>query len=145
MASSGTTTLNDDITTEGGGIDLSAAEDVNLATAAPLTMSATSGDILLTGGAVDGNISLTVETTVGGNVDLGPLGQGTPLGGLDVDLTGGTLTLRGDISTKGAGTGIALDDAETIALAANVTLDSTAGADGAIHGGSPCPVRIALP
>jgi hypothetical protein len=57
IATAGTTTLNGSITTTNG-IDLSAADDVDLA--ADLTLTTSAGEIRLDGGAVDGAFDLDV-------------------------------------------------------------------------------------
>jgi len=132
--STGTTTILNSITTQGGGgILLDGASDVNLSGTSAHTLDSsagTPGPVSLTGGAVDGDFALNV-TAGSGNVDLGAIGQNTALDSLDVDSTG-TTTLNGNISTQ-SGNGILLGGATDVDLGANLTLDTSAGTAGPVN------------
>ncbi|MFZ2384590.1 MAG: filamentous hemagglutinin N-terminal domain-containing protein [Candidatus Omnitrophota bacterium] len=95
VTSTGTTTLNGNITVDSGNITLSNATDVNLA--ANVTLTAT-GDILLNGGAVDGGYALSVYST--GSITVDAIGQNVPLTSLVLN-AGGTIAINDNISVNG--------------------------------------------
>ncbi|MDP8216252.1 MAG: filamentous hemagglutinin N-terminal domain-containing protein, partial [Candidatus Kaelpia imicola] len=140
VTTTGETAIHGDITTSSGGIDLSTASDVDID--GVRTLTTTSGDISLMGGAVDAETdtddTLTVTTSAGGDVYIDNVGTGSNLGGVTVNLNGGgALTLYGTIET-GAATGIVFTSAPTVVLADNVSLDSNGAVDGpiALDGGT---------
>jgi len=119
----GITTLGADISTQGtAGIDLSAARSVLMTTDITLDTSTGDGEVKLTGGAVDGNFVLNINSG-NGNIQLADMGQVDALASLIVTGTGST-DLNGDITSQGVD-GIDLSAASNINLSNDVSLDTT--------------------
>ncbi|MBI2194502.1 MAG: filamentous hemagglutinin N-terminal domain-containing protein, partial [Planctomycetes bacterium] len=137
IATTGAVEIDADIITTTGGIDLSGATNVDLGTGAgAVTLQSSSGNILLTGGAVDADTAagdiLVINTTAGGNVSLGATGQNERFDSIDINLTGGgTLTLLGSIATDSAA-GVSLTGAPNIEIGGNVTIDTDGAVEGAL-------------
>jgi hypothetical protein len=120
--STGTTTLTGAVATgSGAGIPLDGATNIQLGGDVTLDTSAGDGPVTLTGGAVNGGGDLDV-TAGSGDVELGSMGQSTPLAGFEV-VTDGTVTAGDDLAVTGdmqfdadvvtpAATTIALDAGE---------------------------------
>ena len=126
VTSTGTTTVNDNLTTDEG-MDFANASEVD--TAAGITLANTdSGTIDLSGGDVDAAGALTINANTT-NVKLGKLDVAAA-GALDVNSTG-TTTIVGDITTVGGN--ILFDGATNIVLGADIIIDTTnaGGAAGA--------------
>ena len=121
--SSGTVSLNGDITTQGAaGVALDGSSDVDLIANITIDTTTNNGTINLAGGAVDGNQTL-VLTAGAGAVSLDATGQNTPLSSLDVDTTG-TADLAGNIYTTGI---IDFSGTSAVTLSAVVVATSSAG------------------
>jgi len=98
--STGMTVFNDStITTQGSGINLSAATDVDITGDVIFNSSSGSGTISLNGGAIDGPGGLTVNVNRG-DLFLGAVGQDIPLAYLIVNGEGAN-EIAGNIATLG--------------------------------------------
>jgi filamentous hemagglutinin family protein len=112
------------ITTTASDIDFRPIDDGDTITLQGDTVLDASGSVLTAGERINGSHDLDI--TAGSNVDLGPVGNKTPLAGLDVNATSGTTTLNGDVLTNG-GNGILLDGSSAVTLASNARLDTSGG------------------
>ena len=105
--STGDTTFdNAIISTQGSGIDLTAATDVNITGDVVLNSSSGSGVVYLDGGAVDGAGGLTVNVNRG-DLFLGTVGQDVPLAyltlsGDDLNQIAGNITTIGNVDFSAA-------------------------------------------
>ncbi len=134
----GLTTLNADITTDAGNVDLQSGVILN-ATPITITTGGTGGNISLAG-AVDGATDLTLTAGTGSITSTGAIGGVTALNSLvasgtggisvkDVTTTGaqtytGNTTLNGDLATTNSNVGIT----GTTTLAGATTINTGAGA-----------------
>jgi len=126
----GITTIGANINTQGSdGIDLGAASNILMTTDIALDSSLGDGVIDLTGGALDGNFSLNINSG-NGNILLADLGQVDALASLVVSGAGST-DLGGNITTQGI-EGIDMSAASNINLSSDVSLDTTL-ADGSLN------------
>jgi len=134
----GTTTLYGNITTSGA-IDLTAADDINLAHDVTLVTTNSAVD-LGTGDNIDGAYALTIDSGSGA-VTLGRIGAATDITGLTI--TSGTLTsadmvevdgpltvtasgavdIDGEIDVDGVSGDVSITTSSTLALDANLTVD----------------------
>jgi len=134
----GTTTLYGNITTSGA-IDLTAADDINLAHDVTLVTTNSAVD-LGTGDNIDGAYALTINAGSGA-VTLGRIGAATDITGLTI--TSGTLTsadmvevdgtltvtasgavdIDGEIDVDGVSGDVSITTSSTLALDANLTVD----------------------
>ncbi|MEB3282785.1 MAG: CHAT domain-containing protein [Lyngbya sp.] len=113
-----------------GGIDLSAAETVNLeASEVRLQTSSDGGNVNLAGSSVTGNSALIIDAGEG-NISLGNVGSlQQPLGGITIE-TGTDINLFGNIFTNG---GIDFSAAEAINLEASEVRLQTSSDNGNVN------------
>ena len=123
LDSGGTTTLNNDVTTQGGAITFE--DGVILGANVTVNSGATGGAITFTS-TVDGDGELTVNAGSGTVAFQGAVGGTTATTALrSLSVTGGTITLSADVSTNDG----AITFTGAVELAGDVTVDSDADDD----------------
>ena len=124
LDSGGTTTLNNDVTTQGGAITFE--DGVILGANVTVNSGATGGAITFTS-TVDGDGELTVNAGSGTVAFQGAVGGTTATTALrSLSVTGGTITLSANVSTNDG----AITFTGAVELAGDVTVDSDADDDG---------------